>query len=635
MCGIAGFLDLSKGRPEDRLAAEARAMADRLTHRGPDDEGVWTKPDAGLALGFRRLAIQDLSADGAQPMTDPSGRFTIVFNGEIYNFQDLRRRLEGEGAGPWRGRSDTEVLLAAVRAWGLMRALEEFDGMFALALWDAESRRLTLARDRMGEKPLYCGWRGQVFLFASELKALHAHPDFSAEIDREAVAGYMRYGYVPAPRSIFAGIEKLPPGAVLTVAADGPAGVGERSVFWDPIAEAEGAEPFEGAPEAAVDRLEQLLKRSIGRRMVADVPLGAFLSGGIDSSCVTALMQELSDRPVKTFSIGFTDPRFDEAPHAKAVAHHLKTEHTELYVDPNAALKLVPKLPEVYDEPFADASALPTMLLCGLTRKHVTTALSGDGGDELFCGYPRYRAAVDKFRGDAPLSPSMVKATPFGPLNLLSSGFGKPGRFGDKLWRKMSDRAAPSLEALYEGYMSRWRIWDRPAADPTEGYFRRGARRPRLDDDLQRLMVADALTYLPDDLLVKIDRASMAASLEARAPLLSADVVRFAWGLPTAMKLRDRTSKWALREVLYRRVPKPLIDRPKAGFEPPLADWLRGPLRDWAQALIAGDRLAADGLIDPEPVRAVWEEHLKGQRNWHFELWTVLMLQSWRETWSV
>ncbi len=635
MCGIAGYLDRKRARGDEQLAAEARRMADRLTHRGPDDSGSWTDAAAGLALGFRRLAIQDLSPEGAQPMTGGGGRFTVVFNGEIYNFQELRRQLQQEGVGGWHGRSDTEVLLAAVATWGLARALDSFDGMFALALWDREERTLTLARDAMGEKPLYYGWQGDLFLFASELKAIVAHPDFEPAIEREAVAGFMRYSYVPAPHSIYRGIFKLEPGATLTVAADGEAGNATPGRFWDAIAEAEGAEPFQGDETAAVDRLEQLMQRSIRRRMVADVPLGAFLSGGIDSSAVTALMQEMSGTPVRSFSIGFTEKRFDEAPYAKAVAQHLGTEHTELYVDPQAALKLVPKLPEVYDEPFADASALPTMMLSALTRKHVTTALSGDGGDELFCGYPRYPETVDRWRGDSPLSANMLKIVPFGPLNVISSGFGKPGRFGDKLWRRMSDRAAPSLEKLYEGRMSRWRIWDRPAAEPATGYFARGARRADLDDDLQRLMVADALTYLPDQLLVKIDRASMAASLEARAPLLDREIVRFAWGLPSRFKLKDRVSKWVLREVLYRRVPRRLIDRPKAGFEPPLADWLRGPLRDWAQALIASDRLEADGLIDPEPVRAVWEEHLKGQRNWHFELWTVLMLQSWRERWGL
>lgn len=639
MCGIAGFIDSKRGRPRDRLIAEVTGMADALTHRGPDDAGQWVAPELGLALGFRRLAIQDLSPEGAQPMTGAGGRHTIVFNGEIYNFQDLRRQLAGEGVGGWRGRSDTEVLLAAVARWGLATALSRFDGMFAFALWDAEARTLTLARDAMGEKPLYFGWHGDLFLFGSELKAIAAHPDFRGVIAPEAVAGFMRYGYVPAPRSIFAGIEKLPPGGTLTLSLDGADRGGEASVvrghFWDPIAEAEDAAPFEGGAGAAVDRLEHLMKRSIGRRMVADVPLGAFLSGGIDSSAVTALMQELSDRPVRSFSIGFTDKRYDEAPFAREVARHLGTEHTELYVDPARTVELVPRLPRIFDEPFADISALPTMMLAMLTRAHVTTALSGDGGDELFCGYPRYWETVAQWRRDSPMSANMLKLVPFGPLNVISSGVGKPGRFGDKLWRRLSERSAPSLERLYELKMSRWRIWDRPAALPTDGYFAPGARRADLDDDLKRLMLADAVTYLPDQLLVKIDRASMAASLEARAPLLDREIVRFAWGLGSEHKWKDGTGKWVLRQVLDRRVPKHLIDRPKRGFEPPMADWLRGPLRDWAQSLIASDSLAADGLIDPEPVRAVWEEHLKRQRNWHNELWTVLMLQSWRQHWGV
>ena len=639
MCGIAGFLDTRRTRNADSLAGEARAMADRLVHRGPDDDGTLAEPEAGLALGFRRLAIQDVGPDGAQPMTSRCGRWSVVFNGEIYNFQALRRELDAAGAGGagdgWRGRSDTEVLLAAVAYWGLDAALARFDGMFAIALWDRRTQTLHLARDRMGEKPLYCGWAGPVFLFASELKAIAAHTDFTARLDPEAVAGFMRYGYVPAPRSIYAGIEKLAPGGTLAVAAAAAPGAAMRGLFWDPVAEAEGATPFDGDDAAAADRLEKLLKRSVSRRLVADVPLGAFLSGGIDSAAVTAIAQEVSPEPVRTFAVGFKDRRFDEAPYAKAVARHLGTEHTEVYADPSAVLEYVPRLPAIYDEPFADVSVLPTLLLAAMTRRHVTTALSGDGGDELFCGYPRYADTLRRWRGDAPVSPKMLKLVPFGPLNVISSGVGKPGRFGDKLYRRLSDRAASSLETLYEGCMARWRVVDKPTAAPTESYFAPGARRPALDDDMQRLMVADALTYLPDDLLVKVDRATMATSLEARAPLLDHEIVRFAWGLPSARKWRDGVSKRPLRELLYRRLPREMVDRPKRGFEPPLADWLRGPLRDWAQALIASDALAADGLIDPEPVRAVWEEHLKGYRNWHFELWNVLMLQSWRAQWAV
>lgn len=634
MCGIAGFLDVARRWRGDDLAETAAAMASRMEHRGPDDAGVWTAPDSGVALGFRRLAIQDLSPDGAQPMTGHDGRYTIVFNGEIYNFQELRRELDSHGLAPaWRGRSDTEVMLAAFSVWGVKEALSRFDGMFAFALWDAKQRRLTLARDRMGEKPLYCGWAGRTFLFASELKALADHPDFEPRIDPQAVRGLMRYSYIPAPASIYQGIEKLAPGAIRVV--DAETGAIRDDVYWDPVAEAESAQAFDGDEEAAVRELERLMTRSVSRRMLADVPLGAFLSGGIDSATVVSLMQACADRPVRTFTIGFSDPRFDEAPHAREIANHLGTDHTAVTVDPAETLPLVERMPFVYDEPFADVSQLPTLLLSHLTRREVTTALTGDGGDELFGGYPRYRRVMADWRDMRPLSSQLVSAIPYGALNLISTGMGKPGRFGDKLWRKLSDRTQPSIERLYEGHMSRWRIVDRPCAPPAIGYFRQGARRPHVEDDLLRLTFCDAQTYLPDDLLVKVDRASMAASLETRAPLLNHDIVRFAWGLPAHLKLRDGRGKHILRAVLDRHVPRAMMDRPKQGFEPPLADWLRGPLRDWAQSLIASDRLEADGLLDPEPIRAVWEEHLKRQRNWHFELWTVLMLQSWREAWKV
>jgi asparagine synthase (glutamine-hydrolysing) len=634
MCGIAGMLDRRRDRSAEALEGIARTMADTMVHRGPDDSGAWAAPDQGVALGFRRLAIQDLGKDGAQPMASPSGRFQIVFNGEIYNFLELRRELDEIGGRNWLGRSDTEVMLAAFEEWGVEAALDRFDGMFALALWDNRARTLTLARDRMGEKPLYFGWAGGVFVFASELKAIAAHPDFTPEIDPRAVAGFMRYSYVPTPVSIYRGIEKLPPGGVVVVPATEGADIA-RTRYWNPVTEAETVAPFEGDEAAASRELERLLTRSVSRRMLADVPLGAFLSGGIDSATIVSLMSAVSDRAPRTFTIGFKDRRFDEAPMARAVAGHLGTDHAEVYVDPGDSLAMVERMPRVYDEPFADISQLPTLLLCHLTREQVTTALTGDGGDELFGGYPRYGKAVAQWRDDRPLSAGMLNIVPFGALNLISTGFGRPGRLGDKLWRKMVDRTKPSIELLYEGYMSRWRVVDRPAADPDVGYFVEGTRRPDVDDDFLRLMIADAMTYLPDDLLVKVDRAAMAASLETRAPLLNHDIARFAWSLPTRYKLRDGVGKRVLRSVLDRHVPTALTDRPKRGFEPPLADWLRGPLRDWAQSLLSSDRLAADGLLDPEPIRAAWEEHLKGQRNWHFELWNVLMLQSWREHWKV
>ncbi|MEQ8830480.1 MAG: asparagine synthase (glutamine-hydrolyzing) [Alphaproteobacteria bacterium] len=631
MCGIAGFIDTTRGRDADALTAIAKAMSDSMLHRGPDDDGVWCEVSTGVALGFRRLAIQDLSADGAQPMASPDGRFTIVFNGEIYNFLELRRELDN--GRNWRGHSDTEVMLAAFDAWGVDGALARFDGMFAFALYDAKARTVTLARDRMGEKPLYCGWAGKSFVFASELKAIAAHPDFEPAIDRRAVAALMRYSYIPAPVSIYRGIEKLPPGATLTVSLDG--GAVSQSRYWDPVAEIEAAPAFEGDETSAVRELERLMLRSISRRMVADVPLGAFLSGGIDSATVVALMQTLAEKPVRSFTIGFTDRRFDEAPQAAAIAQHLGTDHNSVTVAPEDTLQMVARMPFVYDEPFADVSQLPTLLLSHLAREQVTTALTGDGGDELFGGYPRYEKTAAQWDRDRPFSRGLLNLIPFGPLNVISSGVGKPGRFGDKLWRKLSDRSKPSIEMLYEGQMSRWRVFDRPIEDPIVGYFVEGTRRPNLDDDRLRLMFCDAVSYLPDDLLVKVDRASMAASLETRAPLLNHDIVRFAWGLPSRFKFRNGQGKDVLRKVLDRHVPRTLMDRPKQGFEPPLAEWLRGPLRDWAQALISSDRLEDGGFLDPEPVRAVWEEHLKGYRNWHFELWNVLMLQSWREAWKL
>ncbi|MEQ8444044.1 MAG: asparagine synthase (glutamine-hydrolyzing) [Alphaproteobacteria bacterium] len=633
MCGIAGFIDGSKARDDAGLTRIVTAMADSMMHRGPDDDGAWTDAAAGAALGFRRLAIQDLSADGAQPMASHDGRYTIVYNGEVYNFLELRRALDQEADIPWRGRSDTEVMLAAFQTWGLEKALDAFDGMFAFALWDSKERTLTLARDRMGEKPLYFGWAGKCFVFASELKAIATHPDFEKRLDARAVAGLVRYAYIPGPASIYQGIEKLPPGGMVRLNAE--TGELQRGSYWNAVEEAEKAAPFEGEDESASRELERLIMRSVTRRMLADVPLGAFLSGGIDSATIVAIMQKTTSRPVRTFTIGFTEPRYDEAPHAKAVADHLGTDHTELYVKSQDTLGMLSRMPQVYDEPFADPSQLPTLLLSHLTREHVTTALTGDGGDELFGGYPRYRKAMAQWRNDPPMSKSFLNFVPFGPLNLVSSGLGKPGRFGDKLWRRMSDRTKPSIELLYEGYMSRWRIVDQPIAAPGYGYFVEGTRRPDVDDDLLRLSVADSMTYLPDDLLVKVDRASMAASLETRAPLLNHDIVRFAWGLPAHMKLRDGEGKWVLKSVLARHVPRSITERPKQGFEPPLRDWLRGPLRDWAQALLSSDRLADGGFLDPEPIRAVWEEHLKGQRNWHLELWNILMLQSWREAWKV
>ncbi|WP_259779326.1 asparagine synthase (glutamine-hydrolyzing) [Aestuariispira ectoiniformans] len=639
MGGITGFIDSRRSQSGEDLERQVRLMAGRLLHRGPDDGGSFVDEKQGLALGFRRLAIQDLTADGAQPMASHNGRYVITFNGEIYNFQELTARLEREGRAPnWRGHSDTEVMLACISAYGVEQALDLFDGMFALALYDRKENTLTLARDRLGEKPLYYGWMGPCFLFASELKALAANDAWAPELDRDAAAAFIRYSYVPAPRSIIRGIGKLLPGHMITLGLDGlsPGSLPSPKAFWDATAIVQNQSPFDGGPEQATDELEKILERSIARRMVADVPLGAFLSGGIDSSLVVALMQKQSARPINTYTIGFNDKRFDEAPHAKAVAQHLGTDHTELYVDTNASLGLVEQLPEFYDEPFADVSALPTLLLSRMTRDNVTTALAGDGGDELFCGYPRYHGTARKRRKKrgVPLPPQILDNLPFGFLNAIP-GHKKPSRLGDKLAKKVADSCASSLEALYENGMTRWRVVDRPCPVSRVGYFGDPSAWPALDDPLARLMFADARTYLPDQLLVKVDRASMAVSLEVRAPMLAREVVEFAWALPSQIKHRDGLSKWPLRQVLYKHVPREIIDRPKQGFEPPLADWLCGPMRDWAQTLLSSDSIQQGGLLDPEPVRAVWEEHLKGQRNWHFELWNVLMLQSWRRHWNV
>lgn len=639
MCGIAGFVDARRAQSRDDLDRQVRLMAGRLFHRGPDDGGSFVQEDVGLALGFRRLAIQDLTTDGAQPMVSHEGRYVVVFNGEIYNFLDLKRRLEQEGRAPdWRGHSDTEVMLACFGAYGVDRTLDLLEGMFALALFDRKEDRLTLARDRLGEKPLYFGWMGNVFMFASELKALAVNDAWAPEMDTEAAAAFVRYSYVPTPRSIIRGIGKLRPGHKIVIDLNRmtPGQLPDPVPYWNAVSVVQEQQDFDGSPEDAVVELEQLLERSIAKRMVADVPLGAFLSGGIDSSTVVAIMQKLSDRPVNTYTIGFNDKRFDEAPHAKAVAGHLGTAHTELYVDTNTSLGLVERLPEIYDEPFADVSALPTLLLSKMTRDNVTTALAGDGGDELFCGYPRYHSAVRKWRRKRGpgLSQAILDNLPFGILNAVP-GSRKPSRLGDKFSKIFANNCATSLEALYESYMTRWRVIDRPCPVSRLGYFGEEGRHASLDDLLARLMFADAQSYLPDQLLVKVDRASMSVSLEVRAPLLARDIVEFAWRLPSAIKCHKGLSKWPLRQVLYKHVPQEIIDRPKQGFEPPLADWLRGPMRDWAQSLLSADVLEQGGLLDPEPIRAVWEEHLKGQRNWHFELWNILMLQSWRRHWGI
>ena len=645
MCGVAGFIDFTQSMTSERLTQIAEQMATQLVHRGPDDAGSLADAGYGIAFGFRRLAIQDLRKNGNQPMVSANRRYVIVYNGEIYNFKELRTDLEDAGSRSWRSETDTEVLLEGIARLGVAGALDRCDGMFAFAVWDKQSRRLHLARDRMGEKPLYYGWSGNCLLFASELKALVSHPEWSGAVEPEALAAYMRYSYVPAPLSIYRGIYKLPPAHWLTFDLDSltPGALPEPRPYWDMRAMVErGAiAPFDGGPDEAVALLRETLSRSVTRRMIADVPLGAFLSGGLDSSAIVALMQSNGNRPVRTFTIGFGDDVYDEAKQAQAVAAHLGTEHTEIYADFDAPLRVVDRMPRVFDEPFADKSQLPTMLLAELTRDHVTTVLSGDGGDELFGGYPRYGAAQRAWRrlSGRPsyarkLASWAVQRLPLAALNGMSSIGTRPGRWGDKLFRLLSDATHSAPERVHERFHSLWRRVDRPTPPYYGGYFINPELWPRDADTISRLMYADAMTYLPDDILVKVDRTTMAVNLEARAPLLSREVVELAWSLPITYKIRDGMTKWPMRRLLKEFLPGDLIERPKQGFEPPLATWLRGPLRDWADDLLSPERLKNDELLTAAPILAAWQEHRSGQRDRNGELWNVLMYQCWRAEWS-
>jgi len=593
MCGITGQLGGNQGQG---LEQTVRRMADTLLHRGPDDGGVWMDEAAGIALGHRRLSILDLSPAGHQPMASASGRFVIAFNGEIYNHLELRRDLENipsphplsqraRGVVSWRGHSDTETLLACFEAWGIEKTLGNAVGMFAIALWDRETRTLTLARDRMGEKPLYYGWQGDTFLFGSELKALKAHPAFRADIDRGALALLLRHNYVPAPYSIYEGIYKLPPGTWLQMRPDQRDA--EPVAYWSlgEVAERGVANPFAGSDEDAVDALERHLGAAVRGQMVADVPLGALLSGGLDSSMIAALMQAGSSRPVRTFTIGFDEREYDEATHARAVAKHLGTDHTELRLSGADALALVPQMPSMYDEPFADSSQLPTHLVMKLARQHVTVALSGDAGDELFGGYNRYFLAPKVWQrvGWMPLPVRRalgagLLALPSGAMNRLAgpAGIALPGDKAHKLGRRL--REMRSIDDLYVSLVSEW---PNAAGMVVGGHMPPNLldareRWPRLDDPVARMMALDGLTYLPDDILVKVDRAAMAVSLETRAPFLDRDVIGFAWSLPMHMKIRNGQGKWLLRRLLDRHVPRELVERPKMGFGIPLDAWLRG-----------------------------------------------------------
>ena len=644
MCGIAGLWDRHRQTAADALRADAGAMTDTLIHRGPDDGDLWVDPEAGLALGHRRLSIVELSAAGAQPMVSSCGRFVISYNGEVYNGDELRPELIAAGR-RFRGRSDTEIIVEGAAVWGVAATVERLIGMFAMALWDRRERALYLVRDRLGIKPLYwADFAGRV-LFGSELKALRAAPSWPTELDRDALAAYLRFGYVPAPHSIYRGVYKLPPGTILTMPARGPPAI---SNYWSlaEVARRGQSTRFAGDEAEAADALDGLLRDAIGRRMAADVPLGAFLSGGINSSTVVALMQAQSARPVRTFSIGFRDADYDEGRNAAAVARHLGTDHTELYAAPEHALEVIPTLADMYDEPFADSSQVPTFLVSKITRGHVTVALSGDGGDELFAGYNRHLRGVTLWRAlDAAPQPlralaaSGVRAlspAAWSALGMLIPERRRPAQFGDKM-HKLAGVLGREAEGsgFYRQVVS---LWDDPAAVATSGSEPPGPlddRRVRelVPDFVERMQYIDTLTYLPDDILIKLDRASMAVSLEARVPLIDHRVVAFSWSLPPALKAGNGIGKRLLRRVLYRYVPQKLVDRPKHGFAMPVDAWLRNELRDWAEHLLDARRLAADGIFRPEPIRQRWREHLSGERNWQASLWSILMFQAWKERW--
>jgi asparagine synthase (glutamine-hydrolysing) len=626
MCGLTGFLGARQSAEE--LRAAVRAMSDAIVHRGPDDSGEWLDAEHGLALGFRRLAIVDLSEAGHQPMTSASGRFVMVFNGEVYNYEAIRRELREAGRAPaFRGHSDTEVMLAAFEAWGLEAAVQRFVGMFAVAIWDRNEHVLHLVRDRMGVKPMYYGFAGNTFLFGSELKALRRHPDFNATIDRGAVSAYLRDLYVPAPLSIYASIHKQMPGTIVTLRA-GSRDVSTRT-YWSAAEAAERgtANRFRGSESEAADRLDVLLRDAVALRMVADVPLGVFLSGGVDSSLVTALMQAQTSQPVKTFTIGFAEGAYDEAKYAAAIAKHLGTAHTELYVTPADAMNVIPLLPSMYDEPFADSSQIPTFLVSKMARQSVTVSLSGEGGDEVFGGYRRYfegqRVLRTFGRVPSPLRRLLgrtIGALPSSAWHRLLRREPQAGAQMQKLGRVL---AARQLDDLYFELMTHWRdvVPSAPAV----------ARPPKakLANPIEQMMYLDQVSYLPDDILAKVDRASMAASLEAREPLLDHRIIEFAWTLPLSMKVQGGQGKQILRRILDRYVPRPLIERPKMGFKVPIHSWMTGALRDWAEDLLSERKLREHGLLDVPKVRKLWSEALSGKEAWHDHLWAVLMLQAW------
>jgi asparagine synthase (glutamine-hydrolysing) len=645
MCGVAGFFDSTAGmqRPEETL----RSMTARLVHRGPDADGHWWDPGCGVALGHRRLAIVDLSAEGTQPMSSASGRYVVVFNGEIYNFPEIRRDLEDLGIG-FRGHSDTEVMLAAIDQWGLAKAIPVFNGMFAFALWDRHERKLWLARDRLGKKPLYYGWVNGTLVFASELKAIRVVPGFGGQISREALTSFLRHNYVPAPYCIYEALFKLEAGyAASFVVRDGRVVADTKIQYWSAAQAARDgiACRYPGSVEEASADLDILLRDAVRMRMISDVPLGAFLSGGIDSSLVVALMQAQSSTPVRTFTVGFDEADFNEAVYAKRIAKHLGTDHTEILLSPADALDVIPGLAVIYDEPFSDSSQIPTYLVCREARRHVTVCLSGDGGDEGYCGYNRYvwwRQIWQAVRwlphGVRQAISAGLSAVPVENLNrIMKPALGVlPSRFrydnpGEKLHKLASVIGEPSPDALYRRLISHW---NDPAgvvingSEPADARFANSGISER-NAFTEHMMILDILNYLPDDILVKVDRASMAVSLEVRAPLLDYRVLEFGMRLPLDYKLKGTSGKQVLRRILGRYVPLEMFDRAKTGFGVPIEHWLRGALRDWAEDLLRPARLREQGFFSVDQVQSVWSQHISGEKPGHYLLWDILMFQAW------
>lgn len=638
MCGFAGYLS----RENINYSAQDTLlrMGNAISYRGPDDHNEWYESAERVGFAHRRLSIVDLSVAGRQPMESPSGRYVLSYNGEVYNHLELRSELTTL---EWRGHSDTETLVAGFDRWGIVETVKKSVGMFAAAVWDREEKTLTLFRDRVGEKPLYYGWQKNSFLFGSELKALKAHPDFSSEIDTGALSLFIRYNYIPAPHSIWKGIQKLEPGAILTLSTKTYDYRIER--YWSSrdVAIKGVAKPFSGSASEAVNELEKLLMSAVGQQMVADVSLGAFLSGGIDSSTIVSLMQAQSKKPVKTFTIGFDEKNFNEAEHARAIAMHLKTEHTELYVTPKMSLDVVPNLPFIYDEPFADSSQIPTFLVAKLAREHVTVSLSGDAGDELFCGYNRYQFTSNMWGKLSKIPRPIRKGFACAIEAIQPKRWDKIGSFvpkiknynnlGDKLHKGAGVLASSSVDSLYFNLISHHRNPEnvvKNSIEPKTIIDKLSFNFNGLND-IEKMMAIDIETYLPDDILVKVDRAAMANSLEGRVPFLDHRVVEFAWKLPLEYKMRNGQSKWLLREILYRHVPKDLIERPKMGFGIPLESWLRGPLREWGEELLNEKTLESEGYFNTELVRELWSEHISGRRNRAAVLWNILMFQAWKK----